>query len=210
MKKSVALALAILLVLISGCVNNPDFDKLNEQGWLNPQSPVIEPSQPPANTLPDAANPPAVDAYSGPVKFGDVVHADYNLFLEDGVREDSSEGRSPLVFRVGDGGLIKGFENGVLGMKTGESKTVQVSPEDGYGTVDPNKIQSLPPEVFSDIESLRVGDVVTSQQVGQGTIIEIGRGTDGNVSYVRVDFNHRLAGKTLRFEITVVKIESGA
>jgi len=72
-------------------------------------------------------------AHDGVVKAGDVVAVDYTGKLEDGTVFDSSEGRQPLMFEVGAGQMIAGFDAGVVGMKLGESKTLTIPPEQAYG-----------------------------------------------------------------------------
>ena len=67
------------------------------------------------------------------VKAGDYVAVDYTGKLEDGTEFDSSAGKQPLAFEVGAGQMIPGFDNGVQGMKLGESKTITIPPEQAYG-----------------------------------------------------------------------------
>ena len=92
------------------------------------------------------------------VEMGDIVQVDYTGKLPDGTVFDSSdpelaasagiyqEGRpyQPLVVGVGAHNVIKGFEDGLLGMKEGESRTLTIAPEDGYGPSDPTKIDVVP------------------------------------------------------------------
>jgi hypothetical protein len=70
----------------------------------------------------------------GVAKEGDRVEVDYTGRYENGTIFDSSEGRGPLVFKLGGGSLIDGFEEAVKGMAINESKTVRIPPEKGYGT----------------------------------------------------------------------------
>jgi len=74
-----------------------------------------------------SANPDVVEA-------GDHVWVEYTGKLQDGTTFDSSVGKPPLeVKRVGAGNVIKGFDDGLVGMKIGQSKTLTIPPEDGYG-----------------------------------------------------------------------------
>ena len=70
------------------------------------------------------------------VKPGDVVRVNYTGKFEDGEVFDSSEGKEPLEFQVGAGMVIQGFDEAMVGMKVGESKTVTIPPEKGYGFED--------------------------------------------------------------------------
>jgi len=67
------------------------------------------------------------------VEIGDKVKVDYIGRLENGEIFDQSAEGKPLEFTVGDGELIDGFEQGVIGMKEGEKKTVTIPPEKAYG-----------------------------------------------------------------------------
>lgn len=104
-----------------------------------------ETAQTPAGITPVSVAPAAADRV---VKDGDTVAVDYLGKLEDGTVFDTSikseaektpkynAGRdySPLLFTVGAGQMIKGFDKGVLGMKVGEKKTLRIPPEEAYGT----------------------------------------------------------------------------
>ena len=92
------------------------------------------------------------------VKVGDNISVDYVGRTEDGKVFDTSiesvakqnnmynpqRGYQSLNFTVGKGQIIKGFDNGVIGMKVGDNKTLTISPENGYGPIDPAKIQVIP------------------------------------------------------------------
>ena len=71
------------------------------------------------------------------VQVDDVIRVHYTGKLEDGTEFDSSNGREPIEFKVGEGRLISGFENGVIGMKPGESKTISIPPTEAYGRTIP-------------------------------------------------------------------------
>jgi len=131
-----------------------------------------------------------------------VVH--YTGKFEDGSVFDTSltEGREPIKTVLGQGNLIKGFESGLVGMTEGEKKTVEVTPEDGYGeyldglvtTVEKNKV---PDEV-------KLGDVLQSQS-DRGTInVTV---TEINETDVKLDANHPMAGKKLIFDLEVVSVD---
>ncbi len=153
------------------------------------------------------------------VKDGDHVWVDYVGTLEDGTLFDTSiesvakqynayqEGRgyAPIDFVVGEHKVIPGFEEGVKGMKTGETKKIILSPEQAYGYPNPELIIKLPKEQliaqFEDNTTIKEGMVLITNQNMQGIITKV---TDEEVE---VDFNNPLAGKTLHFEVTLVKKE---
>ena len=131
---------------------------------------------------------------------GSHVAVDYTGKLTDGKVFDTSIGREPLDFVVGAGQMIKGFDDGVLGMKVGEKKTVTIPPEAAYGLIDPRKVIAVDKQSFPQFDALKVGLMVSA---GNGLAGRIASKTDTNAT---IDFNHELAGKTLVFEITLVSI----
>jgi FKBP-type peptidyl-prolyl cis-trans isomerase 2 len=130
---------------------------------------------------------------------GDTVFVHYRGTLDDGEEFDSSEGREPLSFIVGSGGVIDGFDNAVRGMTVGESVTVRIPPEEAYGEWDEELIVDVP--IADAPAGLAVGDEV----LFGGQVAKVYEVTD---EVVRVDVNHRLAGEALTFEIELVEIAS--
>jgi FKBP-type peptidyl-prolyl cis-trans isomerase SlyD len=132
---------------------------------------------------------------------GQVVSLEYTLTV-DGEVIDSSEGHGPIEFIQGMGNIIPGLEEELYGMKVGESKSVVVPPEDGYGEVDPDAFQDFPREAFPQSIPLEPGVTLRFQdEAGNSHLAVIDSVTDDTV---RVDFNHPLAGKELHFEVKVV------
>ena len=78
------------------------------------------------------------------VKSGDTVKVHYHGRLTDGTTFDSSEGREPLEFEVGSGNVIKGFDDGVMGMNVGAKKTINIPVDEAYGPRDPERIVEFP------------------------------------------------------------------
>ncbi|MBI2084423.1 MAG: peptidylprolyl isomerase [Candidatus Aenigmarchaeota archaeon] len=135
---------------------------------------------------------------SDTVEKGDHVYVHYTGKLEDGTVFDSSEGRNPLDFIAGAGQMIKGFDDAVIGMTLGEKKTVMIKPEDAYGMRDPSNIILVPRSQVPD--GVKEGDTLYAN----GQPIKVVKVTNETVT---IDTNHFLAGKTLIFDITIVKIE---
>lgn len=106
-------------------------------------------------------------------------------------------GPAPVI--VGAGFVIPGVDKALAEMKVGEKRAVEISPEEGFGSRDPKLVRTVPQKVFR-------------QQPQPGMVVDFGdsRGRVQSVSAgrVRVDFNHPLAGKALKYELEVVeKIE---
>ncbi|ADG13809.1 peptidylprolyl isomerase FKBP-type [Methanocaldococcus infernus ME] len=147
------------------------------------------------------------------IKKGDLVKVDYILevdgkvidtSMEDVAKEEGiyEEGREykPLEFIVGNGELIEGFEEAVLGMEEGEEKEVILPPEKAYGERNEEFIQEIPKEMFKDADfEPEVGLKILANGI-PAEIIEV---TDDKVI---LDFNHPLAGKELKFKIIVREI----
>ncbi len=129
---------------------------------------------------------------------GDRVFVDYTGTLDNGTVFDSSVDRKPLEFDVGAGQMIKGFDDAVVGMKAGETKTVKIKAEDAYGAVKQGLVQIVPKDRVPD--GTKAGDTL----VANGQPVKVVSVAGNNVT---IDFNHPLAGKDLTFRITMVKIE---
>jgi FKBP-type peptidyl-prolyl cis-trans isomerase SlyD len=119
------------------------------------------------------------------------------------VIEDSKEHGEPAKVLFGRNLLLEGLEKGMMGMEEGERRTIEVKPEEGYGEVDPELIQKVPREYFGDIKLERGMNL--RAQTPDGQIIDL-RVVDFDDQSVIVDLNHPLAGKTLIFEVEVLKV----
>ena len=138
------------------------------------------------------------------VKDGCVVTLEYTLSGEDGAVIESSKGKPPLKYTHGQHQIIPGLERELTGMKTGEEKSIKVTPEDGYGTVDPKAFREFPREKLPP-EALKVGTVLTAR-TPDGQAIPV-RVHEVKENIVVLDFNHPLAGKTLTFDVKVAEIQ---
>jgi FKBP-type peptidyl-prolyl cis-trans isomerase 2 len=99
--------------------------------------------------------------------------------------------------------LIKGFENALVGMEINESKTIEVSPEEGYGNRIDMLVQEIPKEQIGS--EVNVGDVLQASGPQGNIIVKV---IDIMENSVLLDANHPLAGKTLYFDIEVLEINS--
>jgi len=136
---------------------------------------------------------------------GSTVKVHYTGTLkEDGSQFDSSEGREPLEFKLGEGMVIAGFEKAVIGKSVGDSVSVEIPPEEGYGSPNDQLVFQV-----------RKDQIPPNVELEEGIMLEI-RSEDGSPAYVRVtdfdeemvtlDGNHPLAGKTLCFDIKLEEI----
>ena len=141
---------------------------------------------------------------AGVAQGGNTVQVNYTGKLEDGTVFDSSEGKSPLEFKLGEGRIIPGFENAVLGMKVGEKKTINISADDAYGPYRPELSIEVPRAQLPSGSVPEVGQMLQSQ-LEDGTVMVVQITKVSEIS-VTVDANHPLAGKTLIFDIELLKI----
>ncbi len=135
---------------------------------------------------------------------GNKVSVEYTGSFDDGTVFDTSQGREPIQFVAGEGHVIKGFDDAVIGMKKGEQKRVTITPQEGYGARDEKLRQQVPRSVFPQEMKLEKG-MGFSFKTPQGQVIHATI-TDASQEAVAVDMNHPLAGKNLVFELKVVDI----
>jgi FKBP-type peptidyl-prolyl cis-trans isomerase SlpA len=137
------------------------------------------------------------------VESNSAVSVNYTGKLEDGTIFDSSlvEGREPLNVTLGQGQLIKGFENGLLGMTVGESKSIEIESEDAYGEYLDYLVQEVPlSQMPGDVE---VGTQLFSQtEMGPVNFVVKEIKNDS----VILDANHPLAGKKLVFDLQLIEL----
>lgn len=135
---------------------------------------------------------------------GDTVKVHYTGRLEDGTEFDSSISRQPLEFRIGENRVIRGFEQAVIGMALGESKTAKIAAADGFGPHHDELVLQVERSQFSDDVEPQVNQQVqVSRADGQTFAAMI---TDVSSSTVTLDANHPLAGKDLTLDIQLVDI----
>lgn len=135
---------------------------------------------------------------------GDTVKVHYSGKLGTGVLFDTSEGSDPLQFELGSGRLISGFEEAVVGMSPGESKTVNIPPEKGYGIYREDRVFKIDkkdlPEDIVPAEGMTLEVCDSNGVMVPVQITEI----EGNT--ITLDANHPLCELTLIFDIKLVEI----
>jgi len=137
-------------------------------------------------------------------KNGDKVKVHYTGRFKDGKIFDSSIEREPLDVEIGAAQVIKGFEDALVGMQEGEKKSVEISPEAGYGQPDPALLIEIPnaniPEGINPEPGMKLRLADNKGQSVMVTVTEIGDGS------IRLDANHPLAGKVLVFDLELMNI----
>ena len=137
-------------------------------------------------------------------KQGDTVKIHYTGRLQDGSVFDSSSGREPLLFTIGSGQVIPGFEDAVTGMQKGENKTVDIPCDKAYGARNPSMVMQVdrkhvPADIAPEV-GLRLQMGSPSGELVAVEVIEV---NDENIT---LDANPPLAGEDLTFDIELVEI----
>ncbi|MDX1512997.1 MAG: FKBP-type peptidyl-prolyl cis-trans isomerase [Gammaproteobacteria bacterium] len=135
---------------------------------------------------------------------GSKVAIEFTIYLEDGSVFGGNEGGAPLEYEHGDGQLPPGLEAALVGLKADDRKKVELSPEEGYGQVNP--------EAFSDVaidrvpaDARRVGAIlVVSDQSGNRRYVRV---HEVGAETITIDLNHPLAGKMITFDVRVLTVE---
>jgi FKBP-type peptidyl-prolyl cis-trans isomerase 2 len=137
-------------------------------------------------------------------KQGDTVKVHYTGTLSDGTTFDSSESQEPLRFTLGAGEVIPGFDQAVIGMSPGESKTATVSADEAYGPYDEDMVLEVDRGQFPSGIEPQVGQRLQVRQDGGEPFSVVVTGV--SQESVTLDANHPLAGQDLTFQIELVEI----
>lgn len=138
------------------------------------------------------------------VKRGDTVKVHYTGKLDDGAIFDTTDDRDPIQFTIGDGNIIAGFEQAVVGMHPGESKTVKVSADRAFGPHHQELVIEVDKKEIVDEVDPEIGQrLQVNQPDGQKFLVTV---TEISESRITLDANHPLAGKDLTFEIQLLEV----
>lgn len=128
----------------------------------------------------------------------------FAIRLENGDLVDSTEGKAPATFCVGDGNLLPGFEQALFGLKAGDKRSLPISPEQGFGQPNPQNVQVMLRSQFTDMP-LSEGLLIIFQDAAKGELPGVVKAFDEQ--QVSIDFNHPLAGKPLTFEVEIIEVK---
>ncbi len=123
--------------------------------------------------------------------------------LEAGIYDEKKEYR-PLFFRIYTGQVIKGIDDGVLGMREGEEKTLKIPPEKAYGESKSYLVQKIPLSRLELKDPPKAGNTIITPGGSEVKVL------DSTETHATLDFNQELAGKTLILEIKLVSIVKGS
>ncbi len=140
------------------------------------------------------------------VTTGHNVSVHYKGTLSDGTEFDNSRNRGePMSFQVGSGQLLAGFNDAVVGMTIGETKTVTLVSNEAYGDPRPEAIQTIPRNAFAPDFEFEIGGTVQGNGPAGPFIAKIQAVEEESVT---LDLNHPLAGQDLTFEVELVSVDS--
>ena len=137
-------------------------------------------------------------------KNADTVKIHYTGKLEDGTVFDSNTNREPLKFEIGQSQVIRGFEEAVIGMNPGDSKTATIPADKAYGPRSEEMVLEVDRDQVPQDMELEVGQrLQVPQPAGQPILVTV---TQLSEKSVTLDGNHPLAGKDLTFDIQLIEI----
>ena len=137
-------------------------------------------------------------------KTGDRVKVHCEGYLVDGTVFGSTTDEKPFEFTIGDKNMLPGFENAVVGMQKGDTKTITLPPEEAYGPHKKELVHVMDKSSFPQEINLEIGKrLQVRTQDGRSAIVTIKDFTEDNIV---IDENDPLAGKTLTFKIELVEI----
>jgi FKBP-type peptidyl-prolyl cis-trans isomerase 2 len=137
-------------------------------------------------------------------KNGDAVKIHYKGRLEDGEVFDDSKNQEPLAFVVGSGEVMPGIEKAVIGMESGETRSIEVAPEEAFGERQEELVIRIGKSALPDHIAPTLGQRLTMQHPDGGRIdVEI---VEADEETITLDANHPLAGHTLFFDLVLVEI----
>lgn len=140
-------------------------------------------------------------------KQGDCVKVHYRGSLDSGEVFDTSQDRDPLEFTIGEGRVIAGFEDAVVGMVAGEEKSVRIPSAEAYGERREDMVAVFNSGQFPEDLAPAVGQILQLKRE-DGMLIQV-MVTDITGDQVTLDANHPLAGKDLIFDLKLVDISAG-
>ena len=128
----------------------------------------------------------------------------FSLTLDDGAVVDSNFDGQPATFTVGDGNLLPGFEQALMGLPAGAREYLTIGPEQGFGQPNPNNLQRVERANFDADVDLQPGLVMTFLDANKTEVPGVVAEFDDQ--FVTVDFNHPLAGRTILFDVQILSV----
>lgn len=138
------------------------------------------------------------------ISIGKKITMDYNIKINGQVVETTT-GKQPIIFIMGDGKIIPGLVKKLEGLKKGDVKVIHLTPKEGFGEVIEGAVHEFPIASFPPETKFVVGGMIQVKGPNDQPIAGIVKGLAGDK--VTIDFNHPFAGKDLDVEVKIVKVE---
>ena len=145
---------------------------------------------------------------SGLIKVGEntKVSLHFSLSLNDGSVVDSTFDKAPADFEFGDGQLPDGFQSYLVGLVAGDKEEFMVPPEKSFGMPNPNNQQTMKRKDFPADMELVKGLMISFADANKSELPGVVK--DFDEDEVVIDFNHPLAGETLKFVVEIQSVET--
>lgn len=140
----------------------------------------------------------------GIIAQGSRITMHFALKLSEEQEVDSTFDKEPATFVLGDGNLLPGFEERLIGLTTGDSKSFTVPPEKAFGQSNPQNMQSMKRSDFPVDMPVSPGLMVSFADAQGAELPGVISEIEGD--WVTVDFNHPLAGKELIFKVQILEV----
>jgi len=144
-----------------------------------------------------------------PVQLFDTVSVSYVAKTPSGEVVESVPETKPITLSIGEGRILKAVEASLMGMQPGDSKAVNIQPEDAYGPYHKTLVHEIPRSTFEGRIDPRPGMILSLalekdgvQQQVPATVLATGNNT------VTIDYNHPLAGLVITYVVKVHAIAS--
>jgi FKBP-type peptidyl-prolyl cis-trans isomerase 2 len=138
------------------------------------------------------------------IEAGRTVSIEYTLSLDDGTKADSNVGAEPLVYQQGEQQILPALEKELAGMGVNDSKQVELSPEQGYGAVNPALVQEVEAELVPEDARHAGVRLISEDPGGNRRLVRVQEVRDDRIV---LELNHPLAGETLHFDVKILAIE---
>lgn len=152
--------------------------------------------------------PPSTSQFVNPnedtrIAEGSQVDLHFSVALENGVELDNTRIRAePVNLTMGDGNLLPGFENALIGLRAGDRRTVHLPPEDAFGEWNAGNVQTFDTVKFA--ERPVIDQMIEFEDKGKSTLAGVVKSVNDDIT--EIDFNHPLAGRNVIFEVEIVRV----
>lgn len=133
-----------------------------------------------------------------------VVTISYSAFdNKTGVLLETNNNSNPLQFIIGKEHVVPGLEKEIIGLAQGENKEFVVNAAEAYGEIKADAVKEYPIEQFKGIKLKKGMTLVNQDNNGKQIYVKVAGFDDTNV---KIDYNHPLSGKDLKFDVNVLEI----